>query len=234
MAVIDLGKKLLGLLDYIEISKNRLLEERKEKKKQLYDICFIEGSPLYKANIKALQDLRKRSKVIVVLGGCADSGCVYALRNYTDRNKAARHVYQKSHATVFNPVVTGISAIIKIDYVLPGCPITGAEFIDFVRQILNKGNYERVQRPVCYECQLKKNPCLLQQGLPCLGPVMQSGCDAICPSAGMPCQGCRGPLKDANWPNLEKKLKELLPSKKIDQILEIFGEKENVKNINKK
>jgi len=135
MAVIDLGKKLLGLLEYIEISKNRLIEEKKESGKQNYDVCFIEGSPLYKDNIEALKDLRERSKIIVVLGGCADMGCVYALKNYTDKEKAVKKVYPKSYKTVFNPVVTGISQYIKVDFVLPGCPITAAEFVDFVSQI---------------------------------------------------------------------------------------------------
>jgi coenzyme F420-reducing hydrogenase gamma subunit len=230
MALIDLGKDFLALLEYVDIAKHRLIEERKDKKNNLYDICFIEGSPLYKDNIEALKDLRKRSKVIVVLGGCADSGCVYALRNYTNKEKAARHVYPKSSKTIFNPAVAGISSVITIDYVLPGCPVTANEFIDFVTQVIGRGDYKREERPICYECKKKNNPCLLQQGLPCLGPCMQGGCEAVCPSAGMPCQGCRGPLPDAQWDNMEKKLKELLPAKKVNEILEIFGEKERVKS----
>ncbi|MFH0818544.1 MAG: hypothetical protein V1898_00955 [Patescibacteria group bacterium] len=234
MALIDLGNDFLGLLEHVDIAKHRLIEEKKESPNAKYDICFIEGSPLYKDNIEALKDLRKRSKVVVVLGGCADSGCVYALKNYTNKEKAVKHVYPKSYNTVYNPAVAGISSIISIDYILPGCPVTAEEFIDFAKQVLARGDYERVQRPVCYECQLKKNPCLLQQGLPCLGPVMQGGCDAVCPSAGMACQGCRGPLKDAEWDNMQKKLKELIPQKKIDEILEIFGEKERVKEKTRK
>ena len=173
--------------------------------------------------------MRKRSKVIVVLGGCADSGCVYALKNYTDRKQAAKHVYPKSYKSVFNPVVTGIASIIDVDFVLPGCPVTAEEFIDFAEQVLARGDYSRSQKPICYECQLHKNPCLLQEGLPCLGPVMQGGCDAVCPSAGMPCQGCRGPIEDAQWDNLEKALKKIISQKKIDEVLEIFGEKERTK-----
>ena len=233
MTLIDLGKDFLKLLEFIEISKHRLLEEKPSSAKASagkYDLCFIEGSPLYQKNIEALTDLRARSKVIVVLGGCADSGCVYALKNYTDKDKAVKKVYPKSYQTVFNPVVTGIAAVIKVDYVLPGCPITAAEFVDFVTQVLAQKNYQRSARPVCYECQQAGNSCLLQAGKPCLGPVMQGGCQAICPSAGMPCQGCRGPLKAAAWPSLEQKLKEIIPQEKIDEILEIFGEKERVKS----
>lgn len=229
MALLDLGNKFLALLEHIEISKHRLLEERKEKIKTNYDLCFIEGSPLYEKNITALKDLRKRSKVIVVLGGCADKGCVYALRNYTNKDRAAVHVYPHSYKTLYNPVVTGISAIISVDFILPGCPVTAEEFIDFLQQILSKHNYQRTARPVCYECQVQKNVCLLQLGQPCLGPVMQGGCAAICPSAGMPCQGCRGVLKDAQWENMQKKLLALIPQKKIDELLEIFNNKDNLK-----
>ncbi len=223
MAVLDLGEDFFELLNYIDISKHRLLEEKREKPGQKYDICFIEGSPLYKDNIKELKDLRKRSKIIVVLGGCADNGCVYALRNYTDKQKAVKHVYPKSWKGVYNPVVTGISAVIDVDYVLPGCPLTGEEFLDFVTQVLAKGDYSRPERPVCYECRLKGNDCLLKQGLPCLGPVMKGGCDAVCPVAGMPCQGCRKPLEDAACDQMQRKLRKLIPQKKIDEILEIFG-----------
>jgi coenzyme F420-reducing hydrogenase gamma subunit len=37
-------------------------------------------------------------------------------------------------------------------------------------------------------------------GTPCLGPVTQAGCGALCPAVGRGCYGCFGPLKDANVP----------------------------------
>lgn len=230
MALIDLGNNFLALLDHVDISKHRLLEEKKNQPKAKYDLCFIEGSPLYEENISALKDLRKRSRIIVVLGGCADKGCVYALRNFSPKEQAVSRVYPQTHKTVYNPVVAGISSIIPVDFVLPGCPITAEEFINFVAQILNKGTYQRSARPVCYECQVQKNPCLLQLGQPCLGPIMQGGCAAICPSAGMPCQGCRGTLPDAAVDNLQKKLLTLISAEKIKELLELF----NNKNLDKK
>ena len=46
--------------------------------------------------------------------------------------------------------------------------------------------------------QLKENECLLLLGKPCLGPVTRAGCDAICPTFGSGCEGCRGLIPNPN------------------------------------
>ncbi len=48
--------------------------------------------------------------------------------------------------------------------------------------------------PVCAECPLHGNECLLKKGLICLGPLTVAGCDAACTKEGSPCIGCRGPI----------------------------------------
>ncbi|MHA1558072.1 MAG: hypothetical protein ACTSPM_14215, partial [Candidatus Heimdallarchaeota archaeon] len=39
----------------------------------------------------------------------------------------------------------------------------------------------------------------LEDGIMCMGPVIQAGCDALCPSYGMPCDGCRGSTLEAAY-----------------------------------
>jgi sulfur carrier protein ThiS len=46
--------------------------------------------------------------------------------------------------------------------------------------------------PVCAECPLAGDSCLVVRGEPCLGPLTVAGCSAECTRNGTPCTGCRG------------------------------------------
>jgi len=46
-------------------------------------------------------------------------------------------------------------------------------------------------------------------GTPCLGPVTQAGCGAICPAYGRGCYGCFGPMESPNTEALSRQWKEL-------------------------
>jgi coenzyme F420-reducing hydrogenase gamma subunit len=46
---------------------------------------------------------------------------------------------------------------------------------------------------------MRENNCLLiEHGMPCCGPMTAAGCDARCPNLRVACNGCRGPVADAN------------------------------------
>ena len=52
--------------------------------------------------------------------------------------------------------------------------------------------------------------CVMVAGeTPCLGPVTQAGCGAICPSYHRGCYGCFGPMENPNTPALSAHFKEL-------------------------
>lgn len=50
--------------------------------------------------------------------------------------------------------------------------------------------------PVCSECPLVGDECLVAKGEPCLGPLTAAGCSADCARSGVPCIGCRGFISD--------------------------------------
>jgi coenzyme F420-reducing hydrogenase gamma subunit len=43
---------------------------------------------------------------------------------------------------------------------------------------------------------------MVAHGTPCLGPVTQAGCGAICPAYDRGCYGCFGPMEDPNTESL--------------------------------
>ncbi len=230
-SLLNLGNEFLEVADKINLIKFRLIEEKEHDENEKYDLTFVEGSPITKDNFTKLKSLRKRSKLLVALGGCAHTGGTYAMRNHTNKEEAMKYTYPENHKKIFNPNIVELAKIVKIDAIIPTCPINPEEFIRFVSHVLNEVDFKIVERPVCYECQLAGAECLLKKGEPCFGPIALGGCTAPCPRAGMPCQICRGPMKGINWDNFKKKIEKVMGSKKWErdykEMLEIF----NIKNL---
>ncbi len=51
---------------------------------------------------------------------------------------------------------------------------------------------------------------MVADGIPCLGPVTQAGCGAICPAYRRGCFGCYGPMETPNPPALSQWLDQQL------------------------
>ncbi|MBR9706392.1 hypothetical protein GOV14_05130 [Candidatus Pacearchaeota archaeon] len=171
------------------------------------DYCFIEGTVCFDEDIITLKKLRKRSKYIVALGACSHVGGVPSMKNFLNKDKVMRFVYPKyNHLKSTNP--TPINKHIKVDYYLPQCPPSKKEILEFVQAITSNRPFRLTEDPVCFECRKKGNPCLLNQGQLCLGPITRGGCDALCPTNDTICYGCRGPCPDANIHAFKELLKE--------------------------
>ena len=64
----------------------------------------------------------------------------------------------------------------------------------------------------------------MARGIPCLGPVTQAGCGALCPSFDRGCYGCYGPAKGPNVPSLAQQLQGMGVSKEtVDHMLHTFN-----------
>ena len=195
-------KELNNLLD---IKSFPLIKE--DKYEGNFDLVFIEGTVCFDEDILVLNELRKRSKIIVALGSCACFGGVPSIKNFLDKTKAMRFVYPMyNHLKATNP--EPINRHIKVDYYLPQCPPSKPEILEFVKDIVTNQKFQNYRDPVCVECRKLGNPCILEQGEICIGPVTNGGCNAICPSNSVECYGCRGPCKDANYSAFLRMLKE--------------------------
>lgn len=226
IAILDLGERFFDLTQRIKIGDFAFLEEKEEPPK--YDVVFVEGAPITEENIARLKDLRARSKFLVALGACAMLGGIAEIKNYQDKFERMRYVY-KNFEEINNPDIKPLNHYVKVDFEIPGCPINNEEFLRVVKQLIAGVPPKIPQRPVCYECQIKQNECLLQKGQPCLGPVILGGCGAVCPTNAYPCDGCRGPLKNVNPDKLNQQLiKQGYSQEEIDLITQRFGMEDKI------
>ena len=104
----------------------------------------------------------------------------------------------KSTSVVKSIRADGIGNYVKVDYFMHGCPPNKYEFLHVIKELIVGKTPRQPDFPVCKECRENKNPCLLQLGKPCMGPITNGGCNSVCLNSRIACKGCRGPLEDAN------------------------------------
>lgn len=199
LSILDLEDELLDLLKLVEIIDFRMAMTG--NKEGPYDILFVEGSIVNNEQEEELKELRKKAKVLVAMGSCACFGGVQAIRNFGEDSKIRNVVYGKNSSRIF-PVhqVKSINNVVAVDYYLLECPVNKYEFLDFIKYFLIGGQPKLPNLPVCHQCKENENRCIfLEDNIICMGPIIQAGCGALCPSHGLPCDGCRGSTLEAAY-----------------------------------
>ena len=166
------------------------------------DVALVEGSLTSPAEVERLLSLRRKAGLLVAIGACALTGGVNAMVK-GERRRAVASIYGKpgTEWDIFPP--QPVHRFVKVDWQIPGCPPEQHELLEMIAAILHGGWPGRQVMPVCMECRINENRCLLEEDqAPCLGPITHSGCHALCPGIGVPCEGCRGVVAEANQDEL--------------------------------
>lgn len=221
----SLRERLLLLEDKIDIVNWRLGQERFEAGP--YDVTIIEGTPITDYEVDLLKDLRKNSKVLVALGACAALAGVPGIMPEKER----KMWYEKIYTAQYRPRgidAVPLSAYVPIDFSIHGCPVDEDEVVRAMEELLSGKTPSYRGYSTCFDCKQAGNKCrIAQEQKPCLGPITQGGCKAICVSGGSPCYGCFGIRKEANIPALIKKLKTITDDKTIERYLTMFHSRTN-------
>jgi len=120
---------------------------------------------------------------------------------------------------------TPVADHVAVDFELRGCPIDKRQLIELISALLARRQPRIPEHSVCYECKRRGNTCVMvAHGTPCLGPVTQAGCGAICPAFGRGCYGCFGPVASPNTESLIPQLRQLgLTSGGVDRVFLTFN-----------
>jgi F420-non-reducing hydrogenase small subunit len=185
------------------------------------EIALVEGCISKDSEISLLKEVRTHAKKVYALGTCAAFGGILSLSNSKE--------------------IKPISNYIEIDGIIPGCPPPSKFLGNILIRLIENKEINLSKKVMCANCPLRENmqnnldtaisklnpnpeeivsgeenlECFLKRGILCLGPITREGCEYICIKAGIPCEGCMGPVsKDftsniINFLSLVKLSKEL-------------------------
>jgi sulfhydrogenase subunit delta len=168
-----------------------------------YEISLVEGSITTAHDAERIHKVRRLSKTLITIGACATAGGIQALRNFHDVKEFTTAVYAHPEYIETLNKSTPISDHVPVDLELRGCPINKYQLVEVISAYLNGRKPNISTASVCTECKRRGNVCVMvASGMPCLGPVTQAGCDALCPSYYRGCFGCFGPKETPNTGSL--------------------------------
>lgn len=208
LSLLDCEDELLAVTGRIDIAN--FVEASRAVGKGPYDLSLVEGSITTSHDAERIHQIRKSSKFLVTIGACATAGGIQALRNFANVKDYIPIVYANPAYISTLSRSTPISEHIPVDFELRGCPISKAQLLEVVTAFLSGRKPNTPPNSVCVECKLRGTVCVMvSSGIPCLGPVTQAGCNALCPAYTRGCYGCFGPKESPNTSSLSQWWKQL-------------------------
>ena len=208
LSILDCENELMAVAGAVEIAN--FAEATKAVVKGPYDISLVEGSITTEHDAERIHKIRRVSKYLITIGACATAGGIQALRNFVDVKDYVRAVYASPQYIETLTKSTPIRDHVFVDFQLRGCPISKYQLLEVISALLNNRKPVTPPHSVCMQCKAAGTVCVMvAQGQPCLGPVTQAGCDALCPSYCRGCYGCFGPKETPNTAALTEAWKAL-------------------------
>ena len=219
LTLLNCEDELLALAGAVEIAY--FPEATRAVVEGPYDVSLVEGSVTTPEEAERIQQVRTASRRVITIGACATSGGVQALRNFADVAEFRSVVYAHPEYVETLADSTPIADHVKVDFELRGCPIDKGQLLEVLAASI-QGRKPRVRaHSVCVECKRRGTVCVtVANGTPCLGPVTQAGCGALCPTFARGCYGCFGPQDTPNTASIADRLSILGMSE--PEVLRVF------------
>lgn len=132
MSFLDLGERLMDISGSIELVYSPLMDAKEFP--DGVDVVLIEGAVANFENLELLEQMRKRSKILVSFGDCAVTGNVTSLRNFFTVDDLLTAVYHAGPGSAprsdeagkvlpeLLPRVLPLHQVVEVDAYIPGCP----------------------------------------------------------------------------------------------------------------
>ncbi len=208
VSFLDCEDELLEIAGAIEIAN--FPEASSAISRSPYDISLVEGSITTSEEAERIHRIRRISGTVIAMGACASSGGLQALRNFKDLKEFISMVYAHPDYIETLNKSTPMRDHIKIDFEMPGCPPNRHQLIEVLSAYLHGRKPNLPPHALCLDCKRKGIVCVMvAEGIPCMGPVTQTGCGALGPSDRRGCYSCFGPMETPNTESLSQWFKIL-------------------------
>jgi len=191
IAVLAINEKILDVAAAFDVvfwpcAADGKVHDVEKMADQEIDVCLFNGSIRTSEQEYMAQLLRRKSKVLVAFGSCAQEGGIPGLGNVNTRRQVFDTVYKEGSATypenpkdlrpqtktevpegtlhlpVFYDTVKTLGQTVDIDYSLPGCPPEADKIWAAIVAILEgklppRGSVIGVDTTVCDECKRKRS-----------------------------------------------------------------------------
>src|SRR3954451_3887086 len=165
LSLLDCEDELLAVADAVDIAL--FPEASSAMKRGPYDVSLVEGSITTAHDAARIQQVRRQSKALITIGACATAGGIQALRNFADVTEFVSAVYASPQYIKTLATSTAISAHVKVDFELHGCPINKMQLLEVLSAFLAGRKPVIANHSVCVECKLRGNVCVMVTGTPC-------------------------------------------------------------------
>src|SRR5574341_304767 len=160
LVILNCEDELLDLVAAIDVRDFLMASSACDRDSRL-DLALVEGAVLTRRDEETLRRIRARSGLLAAVGTCAVWGGVAAMNCTEDRARLLTEVYGDLGVSYDSAPARALHEVVKVDLSISGCPIEKDQFLEAVANLLNGDPPVFRQYPVCAECRMRENNCLL-------------------------------------------------------------------------
>jgi NAD-reducing hydrogenase small subunit len=130
MSFFDIDERMIDLATKVDLVYSPLVDQKDFP--EGVDIALVEGAVSSEEDLRRIQLIRERSRVLVSLGDCAVTSNVPGMRNLFDKGALLRRAYIETAALqaqiptqvvpALLPRARPVHEVVKVDVFVPGCP----------------------------------------------------------------------------------------------------------------
>jgi len=162
MSFLDIDERIVELVELVELDRSPLTD--KKAFDGPVDVGLVEGGCSSEENVRVLREFREHCRILVAVGACAVNGGVPAMRNLVSLEACLTEAYLRGPTVApgaripDDPELPRLldrvypaHEVVRIDYLLPGCPPSGEAIWETLKALLTGGEPALPYRLFKYE-----------------------------------------------------------------------------------